>query len=114
MASGARPGVDARAAPSSGGGHRVRCGPRRWAGLSACSDLERPGTPSLTDPHRACPSWGGTRTARGRVALGIRVKETANHPLILGAVLAGFGLEEIDAALAQRHRHLHGLIAKNE
>jgi hypothetical protein len=48
------------------------------------------------------------------VVLGIGIQQPPNHSLVLGMVLPGFRLEEIDAALAQGDRDLHAFVAEYE
>ena len=60
----------------------------------------------------ARPSWAPS--SRSRVVLGICVEQPSNHSLVLRMVLARFGLEEIDAALAQSDRDLDALVAKGK
>ena len=48
------------------------------------------------------------------MVLGICVEQPSNHSLVLRVVLARFGLEELDAALAQRDRNLDALVAKDK
>ena len=44
----------------------------------------------------------------------IGVEQTPDHALILRVVLPRLTFEEVDAALAQRDRHLDPLVPKNE
>lgn len=46
--------------------------------------------------------------------LGVSIKETTNHPLILRVMPFGFALEKFDAALAQCKRDLHALFSEDE
>jgi hypothetical protein len=48
------------------------------------------------------------------VVLGVGVEQPPNHSLVLRVMLARFGFEEIDAALAQGDRHLDALVAEDE
>ena len=45
---------------------------------------------------------------------GISVEQPSDHALILGVMLLGLGLEELDAALAQSKRYFDALIPKNQ
>ena len=64
------------------------------------------------------PSFGAARAWRARlgrgIALGVRVQQPPNHPLVLRIVLRRFALEKLDAALAQREGDFDALIAKCE
>src|SRR5439155_21163646 len=57
------------------------------------------------------------RRARGRtprVMLGIGVEKSTDHSLILRVVLPRLAFEELHAALAQRDRDFHPLVAEHE
>ena len=46
--------------------------------------------------------------------LRIRVKQSSDHSLVLSVVLAGFALEELDTAFAERDSDLDPFVAKDE
>ena len=48
------------------------------------------------------------------MVLGIRVKQPPNHALVLRVVLAGFRLEEVDAALAQGDGDFDALVTEDQ
>ena len=44
----------------------------------------------------------------------ISVQEATDHALVLSAVFRGLALEEFDAALRERNRHLHAFLAEGK
>ena len=44
----------------------------------------------------------------------ISIKQTADHALVLRAVLCGLSLEEFDAALRERDGHFYAFLAKSK
>jgi hypothetical protein len=48
------------------------------------------------------------------MVFGIRVKETPDHPLILGVVLARLSLEEVDTPFAQGDSDLDSFVPEDE
>src|SRR5713226_2101819 len=67
----------------------------------------------LTGARRLIP--GPCRTRRSlRVMPGVRVQQPPDHALVLRVVLARLVLEKLDAALAQRDRHLDAFVPEYE
>jgi hypothetical protein len=60
----------------------------------------------------ACAGRAARRSAG--VMLGVGVEQAPDHALILRVVTARLTLEELNASLAQRDRHLDSLIAKDK
>jgi len=44
----------------------------------------------------------------------IGIEQSADHPLVLRAMLRGLALEEFDAALRERNRHFYAFLSKSE
>lgn len=48
------------------------------------------------------------------MGINIRVQKPANHALVLGVMLRGFGLKKLDTLFAQSQRHFDTLLTKSQ
>jgi hypothetical protein len=80
-------------------------------GSSATQTLRRPSLGERRGTRRIARQTGRVTGNSGHVTLGVRVKQTPDHALILRVVLLRLTLGEIDAPLAQRKGDLHAFLA---